>query len=96
MYSYMSKNEIAVAITADWNESEATTISQDDILELQSSAPEFGVLYEKGGRKLYAFLEGGTIRKKVIYACSGVLQDRDRTIPQIREKGFILRRLHRI
>lgn len=91
----MSKNEIAVAITAGWKESEATTISRDDIQELQSTAPEFGVLYENGGRKLYAFLEGGTIKKKVIHARSGVLLDVDKVLPRIKNEGFVLKRLHR-
>ena len=91
----MSKNEIAVAITANWKDSGASTISPEDIRELQVNAPEFGVLYEKGGRKLYAFLEGGTIKKKVLHSTSGVLQDKEHVLSQIQEKGFILKRLHR-
>ena len=91
----MNKNEIAVAITAGWNASEATTISRNDIQELQSKAPSFGVLYEKGGKKLYAFLQDGTIKKKVIARRSGVF-DVDKVLPRIQSEGFDLTPLHRV
>ena len=89
-------NEIAVNdITADWKTSEATKISQVDKEELQRTAPEFGVLREDGGWKLYAFLPGGIIKKKVIHKRNGVLQDMDGTLPKIRENGITLKPLHR-
>ena len=84
MYTYMNKNEVAVAIaarmeeiarlkkevaliiTSDWEESQAKTISKKDIKSLQKSAPEFGVLHERGGKKIYAFLGENLIKKKVI------------------------------
>jgi len=91
----MSKNEIAVAITANWEESGASTISAEDIQALQSEAPVFGVLNEKGGKKVYAFLANGTIKKKVLYARSGCLYDTDKVLPSIKENGFMLRSLHR-
>lgn len=95
MYTYMNKNEIAVAITAGWNASEATTISRNDIKEFQDNAPAFGVLYEKGGKKVYAFLQDGSIKKKVIHARSGVLFDVDKVLPRIKSEGFVLKPLHR-
>ena len=91
----MNKNEIAVAITANWEKSGASTISPVDIQALQSEAPVFGVLNEKGGKKVYAFLADGTIKKKVIHARSGCLYDTDKVLPSIKKNGFILKSLHR-
>ncbi len=95
MYYFMDKDEIAVAITADWEMSGASTISPADIQLLQDEAPMFGVLNEKGGKKVYAFLPDGTIKKKVIHARSGCLYDTDRVLPSIKEGGFVLKSLHR-
>jgi hypothetical protein len=95
MYTYMiSKNQIAAAITANWESSGAKTIAQEDIQSLQETAPEFGVLCETGGKKLYAFLEGGDIKKLVIPEYSGILQNKE-VIKSITDAGFTLRNLRR-
>lgn len=60
------KKEVALIMTSDWEESQAKTISKKDVKSLQESAPEFGVLHERGGKKIYAFLGENLIRKKVI------------------------------
>ena len=94
MYTYMiSKNLKAVAkITADWESSGAKTIAPEDIQSLQNSAPEFGVLCEAGGKKLYAFL-GGDIKKLVIPAYSEAQYEEVKK--QIVDSGFTLRDLRR-
>jgi hypothetical protein len=86
------KKEVAFIITSDWELSEAKTISEKDIKSLQKSAPEFGVLQEKGGKKIYAFLGGSLIKKKVIP--SGSLSNEKEMLLQI-EKAFTFNDLSR-
>jgi len=90
----MGKSEIAVAITANWETSGAKTIAQEDIQSLQETAPEFGVLSETGGKKLYAFLEGGDIKKLVLPENSGILQNKE-VLKLITDSGFTLKSLRR-
>lgn len=93
----MDKNEIAAAITANWAITEASTILQSDVKEFEDNAPQFGMLKEKAGRKIYAFLKSGEkviIRKLVIPIESDVLRDRGKVIELI-EKSFNIKPLHR-
>ena len=91
----MSKNEIAVAITADWEVSEARTISKTEIAALKKCVPCFGVLDERSGRKIYAFLDGGVIKKRVIPICSGKPLADGRVLLSKIEENFTLNDLHR-
>lgn len=89
------KNELAFIITSDWEESEAKTISKRDIRSLQKSAPEFGVLHEKSGKKIYAFLGGNLIKKKVIPLYSDSIQDEGKNVLSQIGKAFTLNDLSR-
>lgn len=92
----MNKNEIAVAITADWETSEAKTISRRDVNYLKENSPTFGVLDERAGRKIYAFLDGGVIKKMVIPIYSGKPHAEGRDLLSRIESSFILHDLHRV
>ena len=91
----MDKNEIAAAITANWAITEASTILQSDVKEFGDSAPQLGMLKEKAGRKIYAFLDGGVIKKRVIPICSGKPLADGRVLLSKIEENFTLNDLHR-
>ena len=82
----------------DWEDSNASTIRKGDIENLRKSSPQFGVLEEGNGRKIYAcFIDskGMVILKKwVVPLYSGVFQDKEKLIPLI-EKHFPLIPIHR-
>ena len=89
------KKNFAATITADWESTGASTIAPKEVKKYSSDAPVFGVLDEKGGRKLYAFLGMGNIKKLVIPIVSGTLQDKEHVCSKLEESGFQLLTLHR-
>jgi len=93
---FMNKSEIAAAITANWETSGAKTISKKDINSLRENPPKFGVLDERSGRKIYAFLDGGVIKKMVIPIYSGKPRAEGRALLAEIESSFTLHDLHRV
>ena len=89
-------NEIAVAITANWETSRAKTISKKDVISLKENPPKFGVLDERSGRKIYAFLNGGIIKKMVIPIYSGKPHAEGRALLAEIESSFTLHDLRRV
>ena len=96
MYFMDNKSEIAAAITANWETSGAKTISKKDINSLKENPPKFGVLDERAGRKIYAFLDGGVIKKMVIPVYSGKPRAEGRALLAQIESSFTLHDLHRV
>ncbi len=92
----MDKNEIAAAITANWAITEASTILQSDVKEFEDNAPQFGMLKEKAGRKIYAFVRSGEkviIRKLVMPIESDVLRGKE--VIEAIERDFTIKPLRR-
>ena len=82
----------------DWEDSNASTICESDIEELKNTSPQFGVLDERNGRKIYGIFgnhnqDDTIIKKLVVPLYSGVFLDEE-VVPLI-EKYFPLTPIHR-
>lgn len=93
---FMHKLEkVAEMISAGWCESGASTLTPNDVKDLTEKAPSFGILDEKCGSKIYAFLPGGKIKKHVISSDPRDFKKREEILNQIRESGLSIKDLHR-